>query len=107
MEGIFLELTTFVIFIADENALWKFSVRGCFKTKSEKQECSIKIQNLDKTPPSLLEITLRTVYETCFEPQVKRTNINETVSLFQSSRAIAVKSKVSIYILIFEDAVFI
>ena len=64
-------------FIADDNALWKFSIRGCFRTKPVNQGNSIKLHNLDKTPPTLLEVTLRAVYDRCFGHQVTRTNVTE------------------------------
>ena len=67
----------FLFFSADYNAPWKFTVRGCFKTNPTKPVDRIKIKNLDKTPASLLETTLRAVYGSCFGPQVTRTNINE------------------------------
>ena len=67
----------FFFFSADDNAPWKFTVRGCFKTSPTKPVGRIKINNLDKIPASLLEITLRVVYGSCFGPQVTRTNVNE------------------------------
>jgi len=62
---------------SDDNAPWKFTVRGCFKTNPNKPVDKIKIKNSDKTPASLLEITLRVVYGNCFGPQVTRRNVNE------------------------------
>lgn len=67
----------FLFLSADDNAPWKFTVRGCFKTNPTKPVGRIKIINLDKIPASLLEITLRVVYGSCFGPQVTRTNVNE------------------------------
>ena len=67
----------FLFFSADDNAPWKFTVRGCFKTNPNKPVDKIKIKNSDKTPASLLEITLRVVYGNCFGPQVTRRNVNE------------------------------
>ena len=70
-------LIVYFFFSADDNAPWKFTVRGCFKTNPNKPVDKIKIKNSDKTPASLLEITLRVVYTSCFGPQVTRTNVNE------------------------------
>ena len=68
---------SFLFLSADDNAPWKFTVRGCFKANATKPVGRIKIKNLEKTPASLLEITLRFVYGSCFGPQVTRTNVNE------------------------------
>ena len=70
-------LIVYFFFSADDNAPWKFTVRGCFKTNPNKPVDKIKIKNSDKTPASLLEITLRVVYGNCFGPQVTRRNVNE------------------------------
>ena len=70
-------LIVYFFFSADDNAPWKFTVRGCFKTNPTEPVGRMKIENLDKIPASLLEITLRVVYGSCFGPQVTRKNVNE------------------------------
>ena len=70
-------LIVYFFFSADDNAPWKFTVRGCFKTNPTEPFGRMKIENLDKIPASLLEITLRVVYGNCIGPQVIRRNVNE------------------------------
>ncbi len=59
---------------------WQFAIRGCFQSQSQAEEtsnsksCLHGLKILRKTPPSLLEQSLRAVYGACFDPEVIETH---------------------------------
>ena len=55
-----------------ESYQWQFPIKGCFKSQNHSSIPKIALKISSNAPPSLLELTLRLIYQSCFHPQVFR-----------------------------------